>query len=268
MRRLLVGVAAGAVLAGCATAPPAAGGTGNAPIANPADPWESFNRKVYNFNDALDRDILKPVAQTYRRVVPQLVRTGVSNVFGNVYDAWSTINQFLQGKVQYGFEMGMRVATNTFFGIGGLLDPATEAGLVRRSEDFGQTLGVWGVGPGPYLVLPLFGPSTLRDGAAFVVDRQLSPAQLVGDDAGRYAVASLEVVAIRTDLLGATQLLDEAALDRYSFVRDAWLARRRDLVYDGAAPPEPSDDEPADAPPGGAAAAAPAASQPASAPAK
>ena len=158
--------------------------------------------------------------------------------------------------------MGMRVLTNTFFGLGGLLDPATEFGLVRRSEDFGQTLGRWGVATGPYLMLPLLGPSTVRDGSALLVDRQAAPSALGNTDAATYGIAALELVNLRASLLGATQLLNDVALDKYTFLRQAYLARRLDVVHDGAAPMEKFDDEPAEPtakPP------SPAASQPAKA---
>lgn len=235
--------AAAALLGGCATVP-ADGSAAAAPRATvPHDPWEAFNRKVYAFNEAIDEAVLKPVAQAYRAAVPALVRQGVSNFFGNIGDLWSGANQLLQGKVQLGLEMGMRVAANTVFGIGGLLDPATEFGLVRRSEDFGQTLAVWGVGNGPYLVLPLLGPSTLRDTAALPLDRYATSQTRWIGDAGEYWLASLQVVQLRTELLEATQLVDQASLDKYSFIRDAWLARRLDQIYDGSPPLETFDDD-------------------------
>jgi len=242
-----------ALLGACATVPP--GGTGNTAAAGAApaaavaiDPWESFNRKVYAFNDMIDEAVLKPVATAYRDVVPQIVRTGVNNVLGNIGDIWSAANHLLQGKLQDGLEMGMRVATNTFFGLGGLLDPATGLGLTRRSEDFGQTLGRWGVGTGPYLVLPFLGPSTVRDSAGLVVDRSANSSILPLSSNEQYGVSALELLSVRAGLLGATQLLDQVALDRYSFLRDAYLARRRDAVYDGAAPMEVFEDDAAEPP--------------------
>jgi phospholipid-binding lipoprotein MlaA len=229
--------AALALLCGCATVPAGSGST------SPADPWEGWNRKVYAFNDSVDEAVLKPVAEGYRKVVPQLVRTGVSNVLGNIGDVWSAANHLLQGKLQYGVEMGMRVLTNTIFGLGGLLDPATEMGLVRRGEDFGQTLGRWGLGNGPYIVLPLLGPSTLRDTAGLAADRQFAPSTLPPTWEGQTTVLAIEVINVRTNLLATTKLLDQIALDRYSFTRDAYLARRRDAVYDGAPPMEKFDDD-------------------------
>lgn len=238
--RIAGGVAALALLAGCATTmPPNAG-------QNPVDPWERFNRRMFTFNEAVDEAVLKPVAQAYRDTVPQLVRTGVSNFFGNVGDVWSTANHFLQGKVQSGLEMGMRVLSNTIFGLGGVLDPATEMRLPRRSEDFGQTLGVWGVGAGPYLVLPLLGPSSARDAAAVPLDRSLASTTLFWGG-NPYAVNALQLVNVRAELLATTQLVSDISLDKYSFIRDGYLARRLDQVYDGAPPLEKYDvDEPAE----------------------
>jgi phospholipid-binding lipoprotein MlaA len=231
--------------------------------ANPADPWEAFNRKMFGFNDAIDNAILKPVATAYRAVVPELVRRGVDNVFNNIGDVWSAANQLLQGKLEHGLNMGMRVLTNTLFGLGGLLDPATEMGLTRRSEDFGQTLGVWGMGTGPYLVLPLFGPRTVRDSFGMLVDRNFEPSTLPPTSNGRYAVTALALVNTRTNFLSMTDTLNSVALDRYSFVRDGYLARRLDAVYDGSPPMEKFEDEP-DSPAtpaaGASAPAAPAAS--------
>jgi len=262
------------VMGGCASVPNAASAGVSVPAvalvaATPGDPWENWNRKVYAFNDAIDTAVVKPVAQTYQKVVPSLVRTGISNVLGNIRDVWSAANQLLQGKVQYGLEMGMRVATNTFFGLGGLLDPATEMGLVKRPEDFGQTLGVWGMPSGPFMMLPLLGPSNVRDTAGVVLDRATAPSTLPPTTGGKVAVTGVELVDTRTRLLSAGALLDQVALDKYSFLRDAYLAQRRDAIYDGAPPMETFEDEPADAPAAkpGAAAAKPTAAAAAAAPA-
>jgi phospholipid-binding lipoprotein MlaA len=248
---LLLGLAL--LAGGCATTGTPSGtsavaGAVPALPGNPADPFEAFNRKVFAFNDAVDRAVLEPVARAYRDNVPQIIRTGVSNVLGNLGDVWSAANQFLQGKGQLGFEMGMRVLTNTFFGLGGLLDPATEMGLTRRSEDFGQTLGKWGLGQGPYIVLPLFGPSTARDATGRVLDAQASPSSLASRDSARSALTAIQILDTRASLLGATALVDRVALDRYSFIRDAYLQRRLDAVYDGAPPLEDpfADEEPKD----------------------
>jgi len=228
-------------LSGCATIPPGAG-------SNPADPWERFNRHMFGFNEALDQAVIEPVAKTWRDLVPQMVRTGVGNFFGNLGDIWSTANHFLQGKVGSGFEMGMRVLSNTFIGLGGLLDPATEMRLPRRSEDFGQTLGAWGIGSGPYLVLPLLGPSSLRDAVALPLDRGATATRLwVGGNP--YLTGALQLVNVRAELLATTQLITDVSLDKYSFVRDGYLARRLDQVYDGAPPLPKFDDDFGDPPP-------------------
>jgi phospholipid-binding lipoprotein MlaA len=236
-------------LSACATAPQGAPGAAPPVVAAaPGDPFERWNRSVYAFNDAIDAAVLKPVAEGYRAVVPALVRSGVDNVLGNFGDAWSSLNHLLQGKLQSSLEMGMRVLVNTTFGLGGLLDPATEMRLERRSEDFGQTLGRWGVGAGPFLMLPLLGPSNVRDGLAWPVDRLGSPSTLKSLDDAAWAVTGLELLNTRANLLQTTQLLDQVALDRYSFIRDAYRQRRLDQVYDGAPPMEDFADEPAEAP--------------------
>lgn len=246
MKSAAAALALAALLAGCASVPP-----GSTPQAtNKADPWENWNRKVFAFNDALDDAVLKPVAQGYQAAVPKLVRKGVDNVFGNIGDAWSAVNQLLQGKLQYGLEMGMRVVTNTLFGLGGLLDPASEMRLQRRSEDFGLTLGHWGIGPGPYVVLPVLGPSTLRDTTGWVVDVSVaSPSRLTTQTDGKYAIDGLQIVNTRANLLATTNLVGQVALDRYSFIRDGYLAHRLDQVWDGNPPLENLDDDSADAPP-------------------
>ena len=231
-----------ALLAGCAAAVAQTG-----PRAA-SDPWEGFNRAVFGFNDAVDEAVLKPVAQAYSAVLPRPVRIAVGNVYGNFDDAWSAVNHLLQGKGQSGLEMTMRVLVNSTFGLGGLLDPASEMRLDRRSEDLGQTLAVWGVGSGPYVVLPLLGPSTVRDSLALPADRAVSPSRLPDREASRTALTALGIVDTRARLLSATELLGQVALDRYTFVRDAYLSRRRDQIYDGAAPLEDFVDEPEAAP--------------------
>jgi phospholipid-binding lipoprotein MlaA len=226
------------VASGCATT----SGGAPRPVTGPgADPWENWNRKVYAFNDAIDRAVLKPVATAYVDYVPQPVRTGVSNFFGNFGDAWSAINNFLQGKIANGFQDVMRVGTNTVFGIGGLFDVATEAGIEKQGEDLGQTFGRWGFGPGPYVVWPLLGPSTLRDSFALPADRYVSPLLLTDHDSTRGGIVVLGAVDQRAALLGASRVLDDVALDKYAFTRDGYLQRRRSLVYDGNPPPLPSD---------------------------
>ncbi len=216
-----------------------------APMArSKKDPFEGWNRGVFSFNEAVDTAVLKPVAQAYRNVVPEYVRGLVDNVFGNIADAWSVVNHFLQGKIESGLTMGMRVVTNSVLGFGGLLDIGTEIGLERQSEDFGQTLGRWGLAPGPYLVLPILGPSTVRDTVGLAADLQVAPATFIDDTrATQLSVTLLQAVSTRAGLLGASKVLDDVALDKYSFLRDAYLARRRNQVYDGNPPEEPEEDE-------------------------
>lgn len=208
------------LIQGCATAP---GG-------NPSDPFESLNRSVFSFNDSVDRAVVKPVALAYRDAIPSPVRAGVNNFFGNLQDMWSVVNNALQGKgVEAGDSMG-RVMINTVFGLGGLLDMAGEANIPKHTEDFGQTLGVWGVPAGPYLVLPLLGSSTVRDSAALVVDYQGDLVSSVDKVAVRNSLQVTRGVDLRANLLRAGNLLDEAALDKYSFTREVFLQRRRSLI--------------------------------------
>ena len=213
-------------------------------LAIKADPLEGLNRSVFAFNEAIDLALLKPLAIAYKTAVPNPVRTGVDNVFGNVGDAWSAVNLLLQGKVKRALEMTVRVTTNTVFGVGGLFDLASDAGLERQAEDFGQTLGKWGLAPGPYLVLPFYGASSLRDALGLPLDRKASLPGVVQDGSYRWGLTTLELVHGRADLLSATNLLEQVAFDKYSFVRDSYLARRRNQVFDGNPPEEPEDDEP------------------------
>lgn len=222
----------------------AALGAAQAQSAN--DPLEGWNRVVFGFNEGLDKALLKPVATGYKAAVPELARNGVSNVFGNVADVWSAVNQLLQGKPVAAAQMTMRVATNTLFGIGGLFDVAGELGIERQPEDFGQTLGRWGLPPGPYIVWPLLGPSSLRDSTAMPLDLSWRPAALSDDVPTRWGLSTLQLIDVRASLLDAGRLVDGIALDKYVFIRDGYLARRRSLVYDGEPPelPDDSQDEP------------------------
>lgn len=220
-------------LTGCATGP----------NANLADPLEPFNRSMYKFNDAVDQAVLKPVATAYQDVTPKLVRQGVSNFFGNLSDAWSVVNSVLQLKAEAAVSNLMRVSFNTIFGLGGILDVATELRLERFKEDFGQTLGHWGVGPGPYLVLPLLGPSTLRDTVALPVDFRGDTVSQVNDIPVRNTLLVTRVVDQRAGLLKVESVIDAGALDKYSFIRDSFLQRRRNDVYDGNPPDEESPEE-------------------------
>ncbi len=222
-------IGAGAVLAlaaGCATGP----------NANPADPLEPFNRGVSRFNDAVDDAVLVPAATAYQNALPSMVRTGVNNFFNNIGDVWNLVNNVAQLKLQNSAETFMRLNVNTIFGLGGVLDVATEARLPRHEEDFGQTLGYWGVGSGPYVVLPLLGSSTLRDTAAKPLDMWGDPLGYVEDIPWRNSLTVLRVVDTRSQYLRASRLLGDAALDKYSFTRDAYLQRRRSQVYDGNPP--------------------------------
>jgi phospholipid-binding lipoprotein MlaA len=204
-----------------------------------SDPWERLNRRIYGFNEAVDAAILKPVALGYRAVVPEFLRTGIDNMFGNLGDAWSTVNLLLQAKPKPALEMGMRVVTNSIFGLAGFLDIAEEAGLSRQTEDFGQTLGVWGVQSGPYMMLPLLGPSTLRDTAALPVDMKVSPSAIAFKEVrDQNGATVLSIINTRTKLLNAGKVLDDVALDKYILLRDAYLSRRRSQVYDGDPPDE------------------------------
>jgi phospholipid-binding lipoprotein MlaA len=227
----LTGVAA-LLLTGCASMSDGA-------TANPHDPWEGYNRSMMRFNDSADRAVLKPAATGYTKVVPSPVRTGVSNFFGNLGDMWSFVNNLAQADAEGSLHSFWRVAVNTTFGLGGVLDWASEMRLDRHRKDFGMTLGRWGVPPGPYLVLPILGPSTLRDTVALPVDVWLgSPTRYIGNVPLRNSLYALKPMDVRSQLLDATDLLGQASLDSYSFTRDAWLQKRRNDVYNGNPPPD------------------------------
>jgi len=233
----------------------AAAGCATGPNANPADPLEPLNRKTAAFNDKVDDLVLRPVATAYHRVLPSPVRAGVTNFFGNLSDVWSFVNSVAQLKLHNGFDDFVRVNINTFWGVGGIFDIATQVGLPRHSEDFGQTLGRWGVPSGPYLVLPLLGPSTFRDAAALIVDVHGDPVNYINEIPVRNSLYALRLVDIRSNLLQVSALLDAAALDRYTFTRDAFLQRRLSDVHDGnlpdsgaVAPADAPSDAPADKP--------------------
>jgi phospholipid-binding lipoprotein MlaA len=250
------GVLATAIaLAGCAT-------TG---ARNPRDPLEPFNRKVTEFNEGVDAVLLKPVATVYRQNVPPLVRTGVANFFANLGDAWSFANSALQLRLLNATENFARFAVNTTLGIGGIFDVASEMNIERHKEDFGQTLGRWGVPAGPYIVLPIFGPSTLRDSVAFTVDRRYDLVHQIDPISTRNTLYALRAVDQRATLLRASAVLDQAALDKYTFTRDAFLQRRRAEI-DEREDPEAGQALDPSAPPNPDAPAAPGA--PASAPAR
>lgn len=225
-------------LSGCATA------------TDPRDPLEPINRGIYKFNDAVDKAVLKPVAQGYRAVLPQPVRTGVTNFFSNIEDVLIALNNLLQFKFQAAASDVARVAFNTTFGIAGIFDVATSFGLEKHDEDFGQTLGYWGIGDGPFLMLPLLGPSNLRDTVGLAAYYQLDPVLNLDHVPTRNTLSVLRFVNRRAQLLDAEKVLDEAALDPYTFLRDAYIQHRRSLVYDGNPPREKllDDEEPAPRP--------------------
>jgi phospholipid-binding lipoprotein MlaA len=221
-----------ALLAGCAT------------NGDPRDPLEPLNRGIYQFNDAADTILVKPAAELYEMIVPRFMRTGVGNFFSNLNDVIVALNSLLQGKFAQAGSDVARLAVNTTVGVLGLFDFATGMELEKHDEDFGQTLGYWGIGDGPYIVLPLIGPSSARDTVGWVGDYYTWPVTYLENDRARYALVGLRVVSSRADLLAASKILETAALDPYVFVRDAYLQRRRNLVHDGKPPPEDEDPEP------------------------
>jgi phospholipid-binding lipoprotein MlaA len=234
-KRLCAALLVAGTLAGCATS----GG-------NPADPLESFNRAMFSFNDTVDAAVIKPVAKGYRKVVPGILRTGISNFFSNLDDVWISVNNVLQGKFQDGFDDFTRVLFNSTFGIAGIFDFASDVGLQKHNEDFGQTLGWWGVGSGAYLVLPILGPSTVRDGFGLLLDTQADLVFQIDGVPVHNSLYATRAIGKRASLLDASSVIEQAALDKYAFIRDAWLQRRLDLVYDGDPPqqPEEPDDKP------------------------
>ncbi|MGH8502197.1 MAG: MlaA family lipoprotein [Gammaproteobacteria bacterium] len=217
------------VICGCATTrgPPDEG-----------DPLERYNRAVFRFNDALDRAILKPVARGYRRYTPEPFNIAISNFFSNLGDVGVAVNNLLQLKVVNAASDVGRLAINSTLGIGGLFDVGSRFGLGKHEEDFGQTLGYWGVPSGPYLMLPLLGPSTIRDTPGRVVDGYLDPVVYLNGDVERIGLIGVRLVDYRADLLSTEETLDEIALDRYIAIRNAFLDRREFLVYDGDPPPD------------------------------
>jgi phospholipid-binding lipoprotein MlaA len=215
-------------------------GCASVPNADARDPWESMNRRVYDFNEVLDKVAIRPAAVTYDTLMPKPIRAGVHNFLGNLSDVWSMANSALQLKGQATAETFMRVTVNSFFGLGGVLDVATDMQLPKRKEDFGQTLGYWGVRPGPYVMLPLFGPSTLRDALALPIDRAGDVRQQINDVAWRNTLTVTGVVDLRADLITTIDAIKAAALDPYNFVRDGYLQKRENDVFDGN-PPERFD---------------------------
>jgi phospholipid-binding lipoprotein MlaA len=222
--------------AGCATIPPNAG-------QNPADPWEVYNRHMFDLNDRVDRAVLKPIAQVYAEYLPEPVRDCVSNVFSNFNDVPNALNNLLQAKPVEAVSDICRVAINSTVGLLGCFDVAGKMGLQRSEEDFGQTLGRWGSAAGPYFVWPFLGPSSVRDAFGRVVGFYTDPVDYLRPIALRNSMLGLRLVDTRALILPAERLLDAAALDRYQFIRDAYLQRRNNLVFDGNPPRPRSDDE-------------------------
>ncbi|KHK60701.1 ABC transporter [Burkholderia sp. A9] len=250
VRIIAATVAASAVLSGCATGP----------NRNPDDPLEPMNRAVYKFNDTVDTNIAVPIAKGYQKVTPTPVRTAISNFFSNLGDLGNLANNLLQLRITDATQDLMRVAMNSVFGVGGLIDIATPAGLPKHHQDFGLTMARWGMPSGPYVVLPVFGPSTVRDGVGRAVDVRFNLLNYI-EPAARNPMYIAQFISARSDLLGATDLLKQAALDPYSFVRDAYLQQRKSLTYHGesasAAPPNYTEPGESGAVPGAAPAVAP-----------
>lgn len=229
MRRLAA-IAVVLLAAGCAGVPEEE--------LDPRDPFEGFNRGVYRFNDAFDQALARPVAQAYVKTLHPEIRLRIGNFFSNLADPLIGVNNMLQGKFGEGFSDWTRFIFNSTFGLLGLHDIASDMGYEKHNEDFGQTFGRWGAEPGPYLVLPIFGSSTVRDGIGLGADLYLDPAGEIRPIALRNSLIVVRAVNLRADLLEASRILEEAALDRYVFQRDAYLQRRRSLVYDGRPPRE------------------------------
>lgn len=226
------------LLGGCASTP-----------GNSKDPFEQYNRAMFQFNDIMDRAVVKPVSQGYKTVMPPPAQMMVSNVFSNLNDVVVTLNDLLQLKLTQAVSDASRVVINTTVGMFGIADVATVVGLEKHDEDFGQTLGHWGVGSGPYLVLPLLGPSSVRDTVGFYADIETSPLRKEGHVDIRNDAMVLDFVAHRARLLDSETILDEAATDRYAFIRDAYLQRRQNEVYDGNPPRPKYEDEEDDSKP-------------------
>jgi phospholipid-binding lipoprotein MlaA len=230
--RLAVAFALAALTAGCAT---------NQTYRNPNDPWEGFNRVVYQFNDDFDTVFLKPVARGYQFITPAPVDRGITNFFDNLADVRNGVNNALQFKMTRALTSVGRVVVNSTVGLLGFVDVASNLNMPKYNEDFGQTLGTWGLAPGPYVVLPFLGPSTGRDTIGLVADWYTDPLTYLNDGEVAWGLKGLRVIDRRADLLAASKVLEQAALDPYAFVRDGYLQRRRSDIYDGNPPPEPDD---------------------------
>ena len=215
---------------------------GGCATTNPRDPLEPMNRAIYSFNDGVDNAVFKPLAEGYRAVLPPFARTGISNFFSNINDVLIALNNLLQGKIVNAVTDLGRVVVNTTIGVLGFMDVATEFGLEKHNEDFGQTMGYWGIGDGAYLVIPFLGPSNVRDAVGRFVDYKTDPVTYVESVRARNVLWGTRALSNRAELLDTSKILDAAALDPYEFLRDAYLQRRRNLVHDGSPPPDQDDD--------------------------
>lgn len=224
-------------------------GCASTPAKNPQDPYENFNRSAFAFNDKLDQVALKPAATAYKTALPQFVQTGVGNFFGNIGDVSTALNNLLQARFNDGMSDVARVALNTTVGLGGLFDVATPTGLQKHDQDFGQTLGRWGVPSGPYLVLPFIGPTTTRDALAMPVDLETDPWSYKYPVRWRNVGSVIRVIDHRAYILDSSNLLEDAALDRYEFVRDAYLQRRESKIYKDPAKQDAEQSKTSDATP-------------------
>ena len=239
--RLVLVIALSALVGACASVP-------RGEFRSKSDPWEPMNRSVYSFNQNVDKYFMKPVTETYKFLLPEIVRTGISNAFSNVGDVYTGVNNLLQGKPKDGFDDLVRVFVNSTIGLGGIFDVASSSGMEKHTADFGQTLGVWGVGDGPYMVVPFFGPSNVRDSFGAILDYVTDPISLyVTNVPVRNSLTGVRIVDARERRLGASSLIGEAAFDGYTFLRDAYIQRRRSKIYDGRIPEYLEDDlEPVD----------------------
>jgi phospholipid-binding lipoprotein MlaA len=230
-RVCIVAVFAAMSVAGCAT-------TAN----NPRDPFEGFNRAMFSFNEGIDV-VVKPVAEGYDAAVPGFIKTGIGNFFGNVADPWIALNNLLQGKITESASDVGRVLVNSTVGIAGLIDVASDLGLEKHDEDFGQTLGRWGVGEGPYLYWPILGPKNVRDSFGFAADTSAGTVLRVHHVPTRNTLTGVRFVNLRASLLPADRMIEAAAFDRYGYIRNAYFQMRRSAVHDGSPPPLDEDDE-------------------------
>jgi phospholipid-binding lipoprotein MlaA len=211
---------------------------------NQKDPWEQTNRAVMSFNESLDDYLIRPLTKVYEFIVPSPVRTALRNIFANVGDVYNAVNNLLQGKPKAAVDDVVRVLVNTTIGVGGIWDAASAGGIERHSEDFGQTFGVWGLPDGPYMVLPLLGPSTVRDSFGWFFDIQTDILiKQIDNIPLRNSITGVRIVDQRAKYLGSSDLFETAAFDKYSFVRDAYIQRRRSKLYDGNPPLIDEDEE-------------------------